>query len=420
MDAMLKNGVFSPRSSHLFGMDDMAVATLGSSLLGAGSSIFGGAMTRRATKEYNKGQMEIAQMNNEWNANEALKNREWQEQMVASQNQWNLEQWNRENEYNSPVAQRQRLEAAGLNPYMMMDGGSAGSASSVSAASPSGGATASPAQMPQQQALKYDFNSVGQAINSYFQNRMILSQLANVDADTSGKNLNNAIVEQFGSDMAIAKISANLRGDWSQLDPKVRSYIASQGMERAQLGMEGLRRKVQGAGIINEMNEAETYNLKLRGETARIYNEYFPANLKADLQIKAQKFNNMVLEGQLTETQAQKNLQDIVESEARTLGIKLDYEISRDISKTFVNKENMKNLHEFDVYNAANAYMYDERYMTHMLQRFAFDISKQEHGWRTNWRGRLSHYELPLLQQFLNLRNSYYDPALRALGSLRR
>lgn len=48
---------------------------------------------------------------------------------------YNWEMWNRENAYNSASAQRQRLEDAGLNPYMMMDGGDAGTASSSSAPS---------------------------------------------------------------------------------------------------------------------------------------------------------------------------------------------------------------------------------------------------------------------------------------------
>ena len=48
---------------------------------------------------------------------------------------YNWEMWNAQNEYNSASAQRQRLEDAGLNPYMMMDGGSAGTASSSSAPS---------------------------------------------------------------------------------------------------------------------------------------------------------------------------------------------------------------------------------------------------------------------------------------------
>ncbi len=43
--------------------------------------------------------------------------------------------WNRENEYNTASAQRARLEEAGLNPYLMMSGGSAGVAGSAGASS---------------------------------------------------------------------------------------------------------------------------------------------------------------------------------------------------------------------------------------------------------------------------------------------
>lgn len=56
---------------------------------------------------------------------------EWNNQQRIAQNNWNLQMWNRENEYNSALAQRQRLDAAGLNPYMMLNGGDAGSASSL-------------------------------------------------------------------------------------------------------------------------------------------------------------------------------------------------------------------------------------------------------------------------------------------------
>ena len=56
---------------------------------------------------------------------------EWNNQQRLDQNSWNLQMWNRENEYNSASAQRYRLEAAGMNPYLMMSGGDAGSASSL-------------------------------------------------------------------------------------------------------------------------------------------------------------------------------------------------------------------------------------------------------------------------------------------------
>lgn len=47
--------------------------------------------------------------NLEENANQARIQRQWQEKM-----------WNRNNQYNTPLAQKERLEAAGINPYSVM------------------------------------------------------------------------------------------------------------------------------------------------------------------------------------------------------------------------------------------------------------------------------------------------------------
>lgn len=72
--------------------------------------------------------------------------------MLDAEQAYNTEMFNKTNAYNTPAAQRSRLQAAGLNPYMMMNGGSAGqatslqspSAPSVSAGSaPSGGSVGS-------------------------------------------------------------------------------------------------------------------------------------------------------------------------------------------------------------------------------------------------------------------------------------
>lgn len=56
----------------------------------------------------------------------AKKQRQWSEQMMDKQNQFSLDMWNLTNEYNTPAAQRERLEAAGLNPlFFGLDGQSA-------------------------------------------------------------------------------------------------------------------------------------------------------------------------------------------------------------------------------------------------------------------------------------------------------
>lgn len=76
----------------------------------------------KLTNQTNK---EIAQMNNQYNY-----------KMFQEQQQYNWDMWNAENEYNSAVNQRKRLEEAGLNPYLMMDGGSAGTATSGNPVNP--------------------------------------------------------------------------------------------------------------------------------------------------------------------------------------------------------------------------------------------------------------------------------------------
>lgn len=51
------------------------------------------------------------------------RNRNFQREMAELAYQRNIEQWNRENEYNSPLEQRKRLQAAGLNADLFYGGG---------------------------------------------------------------------------------------------------------------------------------------------------------------------------------------------------------------------------------------------------------------------------------------------------------
>lgn len=132
------------------------------SAIGAGASLIGGAGATAAQNSANK---EIAQMNNAFNEKmfdkQVAYNKEMYQQQLgdqwkfyndSKQNAWDLvenqqqfqtDMWNKNNEYNSASAQRERLEAAGLNPYLMMNGGSAGTAQAMSGsagAAPSGAA----------------------------------------------------------------------------------------------------------------------------------------------------------------------------------------------------------------------------------------------------------------------------------------
>lgn len=58
----------------------------------------------------------------------------WNEQMMDKQNDWSLNMWNKTNEYNSPTAQLQRLQDAGLNPlFYGLDGQTANGMQSAQA-----------------------------------------------------------------------------------------------------------------------------------------------------------------------------------------------------------------------------------------------------------------------------------------------
>lgn len=83
------------------------------------------AMNAFNVQETNRANLAIAQMNNDYNY-----------EMFMRQLDYDLDMWNRTNEYNSASAQRKRLEEAGLNPYLMMSGGNAGTATSMSSPTP--------------------------------------------------------------------------------------------------------------------------------------------------------------------------------------------------------------------------------------------------------------------------------------------
>lgn len=143
-------------------MGAAAMTGIVGSSIGAGSSLVGGIT---GTAMQNSANKEIAQMNNAFNEKmfdkQIAYNKEMYQQQLgdqwkfyndSKQNAWDLvenqqqfqtDMWNKNNEYNSASAQRDRLEAAGLNPYLMMNGGSAGTAQTMSGSAgvaPSGAA----------------------------------------------------------------------------------------------------------------------------------------------------------------------------------------------------------------------------------------------------------------------------------------
>lgn len=167
-----------------------AAAPLIGAGISAGSNLIGNIFGFSNNKNTNKTNLKIAQMNNEFN-----------ERMLQRQIDYNTEMWNKENEYNTASAQRQRIEAAGLNPYLMMNGGSAGTASSAGAISPP---TAS--EVGKQEAFSPDFSGIGSAAQTAVaqmqQREVNLANIQKTNEEANGLRIEN----QYRAAKAVADI----------------------------------------------------------------------------------------------------------------------------------------------------------------------------------------------------------------------
>lgn len=96
-------------------------------LIAGAGSLFGGLFGSVGSVKAAKYQLQAARETNQMNY-----------QIAQENNAFNQRMWEKQNAYNSPVEQRRRLEQAGLNPNLMMNGGSAGTAETAPTADTSG------------------------------------------------------------------------------------------------------------------------------------------------------------------------------------------------------------------------------------------------------------------------------------------
>ena len=148
---------------------------------------------------------------NEQNLQIARDNRDWQEKM-----------WNMQNQYNSPQAQMQRLKSAGLNPDLMYSQGTTGIAQGI------GEPSQATMQAPQLQGL--DTSSLVQAIQNEElmkgQLDLLRSQKDNVDADTHGKDIDNAN-KQIAYDLYFDEARYRMRKMQSDIDKQTQDIQES-------------------------------------------------------------------------------------------------------------------------------------------------------------------------------------------------
>lgn len=265
---------------HLFPLDIDCSFSIIPALIGAAGAIGGALLGNHSQSNANSTNMAINQMNNAFNEKEALRARQFQ-----------LEMWNRENEYNTASAQRQRLSEAGLNPYLMMDGSSAGTAGSVGSTS-----QASAAQPLQVNPMDY----------SSFANTLARSAEMSYQQQQSNAMVSNL---QGQKDLAFAEanqIFSNI--DWGKLSPEYRRWMRDTGVVRAQLNYDTDRQNLDNLRWTNKIQRAERTSLLLSNESKKVLNKYLDQSEQLRLNVSAAQYYDMMAAGHLKYQQCRESI----------------------------------------------------------------------------------------------------------------
>lgn len=273
-------------------------------LLGLGSSAIQNSQNRQNVRETNQMNYKINQMNNQFNERMAIQQRNWQENM-----------WNKENAYNTASAQRQRLEEAGLNPYLMMNGGSAGVAQSAGT-----GATASSSGNAVMQPFQADYSGIGSSIGSIFQYELMQSEKSQLQG-----------ARQLADAQAM-EILSNI--DWGKLTDDTRNYLRSTGLARAQLGYAKEQQEVDNMAMTGLIMRAQRSGMLLDNEAKGILNKYLDQQQQFDLNVKAADYYQRMSSGYLSYAEAKKALAEEALAAARTRGQNISNKVASRIAES--------------------------------------------------------------------------------------
>lgn len=280
------------------------LGSIAGGLLGLGSSVIQNSQNRQNVQDTNQMNYKINHMNNQFNERMAIQQRNWQENM-----------WNKENVYNTASAQRQRLEEAGLNPYLMMNGGSAGVTQSAGT-----GASASSSGSAPMQPFQADYSGIGTSIGNIFQYELMQSEKSQMQG---ARQLADAKAMETLSDI-----------DWGRLTDETRSYLKSTGLARAQLGYAKEQQEVDNMAMTGLIMRAQHSGLLLDNEAKGILNKYLDQQQQLDLNVKAADYYQRMSSGYLSYAAAKKAIAEEVLAAARTRGQNISNNVAARIAES--------------------------------------------------------------------------------------
>lgn len=238
-------------------------SALGAGIIAGAGSLISGLWSSHGSRDAARYQLQAQRETNRNNLQIARENNEFNERM-----------WNMQNEYNTPQMQRARLEAAGLNPYLMLDGGSAGVAESAPTADTSGtqvapdvGSTIAGGYQAMGNSLSTAASQIAQMA---FQNDLQKANVAKVQADAQNSDLQNqydALRNQFAAAQFLTDLRLKQKqGDISEyeanyLRDSMSDRLDSVKFQNTLLGSQSSYYN-QLAGLYDVQRQIEDTNLK--------------------------------------------------------------------------------------------------------------------------------------------------------------
>lgn len=227
----------------MFGIDDLAAATLGSGIIGGLGNVISGLFGSSASSEANETNVMLAREGRDWQSAENQKARDFQERM-----------WNAQNAYNSPANQRKLAQEAGYNPYLLVSNGLGSGAGSVGSAPMSGApdvAKVSPVN---------PMSGLGAASDTFASMVRMLPQVEQVESNKRlqssqiVKNLTDSIIKAYdelgpkGAQDVWSKIAPYLKSidlSGSRSDIRFNEFLKDELSARYNLDMDSLNKEIE-------------------------------------------------------------------------------------------------------------------------------------------------------------------------------
>lgn len=292
-----------------------------SPLINGVGSLIGGFTAKKGSDYAAKIQYKIAQETNANNYKIAHENNAFNERMVDKMN-----------DYNSAVNQRKRLEEAGLNPYLMMDGGSAGTATTAPTAdtssvqhAPDVASSISQGSIALGSSIS---NAASQIASQVYNSKLMDANIRKVNADAASSE-QDKLYKEIQNQFAAAQFLTDLRLKRIKGDLSYQDYLYAKDSMQDRLDAVKFQNTVLGsqasyynqlAGLYDVQRQIEEENLK-----------WLPKEKQAALSATLQNTLTMASQMHLNQAQTKSALVMAALNYANAQGVRLDNKLKESV-----------------------------------------------------------------------------------------